>query len=200
MKTLSSAQKNAKNALHGTGPYLWLFDFQRDSTNTSRYCLGEEDVTFNSLSYTAKEINIEDQVEDLAGTLHDVGIEIGDSAGTGVAYWANGKYKNQRFTLRLVNNAHLGTPTDEIVWRGIIKSGFPTEGKFTFAVGGYDLRRAYIPRDRMRALSCRWRFKSNECTYAGGETVCDHSPDTCENTMSNLASIGCAPGLPRFRP
>lgn len=39
----------------------------------------------------------------------------------------------------------------------------------------------------LRTISrdCPWKFKTNECGYAGAETTCDKTYDTCKNTMFN---------------
>lgn len=200
MESLSAAMILQKHLLDGGGQFIWLFELQRDSSNTSYYTRERADVTFNSQAYTSKEIAIDPPQYDTGGTLSDWRISLDNADRVEIAYLEAGKYVGQWVTVRIVNREILSATANQVVLRGRIKSATADERVVVFACGANDWRRTPIPRSTMNALRCRWRFKSVECGYGGGQSTCDLSYDTCNNTMSNVERFGGAPGMPKFRP
>jgi phage-related protein len=54
-----------------------------------------------------------------------------------------------------------------------------------------------FPDKRFFAAYCRYvgKFKGIECGYAGAETVCNGTPEDCEDNKANLERFGGQPGL-----
>lgn len=200
METLTSNLKAVKNALSGSQAWVWLVDLARDSSNISRYCSDRQGVIFNGVTYAAKALAVEEPSYDADGSLPEWSVMIGNADRVEIAYLELGKYRGQRVTARRVNLAHLSSPADQIILRGIIKSAGADEQWIVLHCGTYDLGRSVVPKSTIQALRCRWKFKSEECGYSAGETSCDLSYNICENTMNNLARFGGAPGIPKFRP
>ena len=198
--TLSSNLESEKNTLHGAGPMVWLFEMQRDSSNTSYYCRERADVTFNSQTYAHKSISFEPPEADSAGRQHSFKISISNVDQVEVAYLEAGKYLNQPVTVRHVSLNYLSSAADQVIHRGLILSATVTRRTAIFSCGAYNLRGCAIPHGRIYRTRCRWRFKDDACGYAGGETECDLTIETCRDTMSNEERFGGAPGLPILRP
>jgi hypothetical protein len=200
MKTLTADIKDAKNTLHGSGPWVWIVDATRDSSNVSRYALGTpQDVTFDGQAYTAKAGTFEPPEADSAGTLHNFKVTLGNADQTEAAYLELDKYRDQQILVRLVNLDHLDSATNCVKFRGVILSADMDELWVVLNCGTYNLRHAKMPGRTCRRVRCWHDFKDDACQYAGGETSCDHRYSTCEDTMNNLANFGAFPGMPLFR-
>jgi phage-related protein len=64
----------------------------------------------------------------------------------------------------------------------------------SFTLGAPSPFRVRFPRNRILKDYCRWRFKSTECGYSGGETTCDKTLAQCR-LRSNSARFGGFPGV-----
>jgi hypothetical protein len=200
-KTLASALKTEKNALNGIGQWVWLYQLQRDSSNTSYYVQANADVTFNSQTYTHKNITLEPIASDLMGTTPKFSVTIGDSAKTEIGYLRADKYRGQPCTIYLVNLQALSSASNKITFRGIILSADAEEGAVTLNCGSFDLRNVPIPRRLLFRNVCSFEFKGpcGECGYVGATTTCDKTLAVCTG-LANQARYGGAPGIPILRP
>lgn len=203
MITLSSAMETQKNTLAGTenGPWIWLVTLDRDGTNYLRYALGmHSNVTFNSLTYSAMNGAVQPPQSDAMGTTKNFRVTIQNVDQTMVTDLENGEFLDRPVVLELVHEDLLSSASNVVRMRGVVISADVDEQYATFNCGTYDLRNAIVPACTYSRERCRWIFKSDECGYAGGQTSCDKTISTCENTMSNHDRFGGFPGLPMLRP
>lgn len=192
MRTLSSYFEEQTNILSLEDALLWFFDIRRDSTNVSQYVRDRRDMTFLSDTYTKKAITFEPPAADGGGTLQNFKISLDNTDLTQSAYLENDKYFDQDVEVRIVSVGSLSTSADSIVFRGIVVSANANESDVVLICGTYNLRNITVPNDLIYAKSCRFVFKGYLCKYAGGETTCDHSVQTCLDVMSNRISFGGA--------
>jgi len=191
-----------KNTMAGTisGPWVWLCELWRNDSNVIRYARSQKNVTFNSLTWTANNFRVEPPASDQRGSTKTFSLAIQNVDQTMVTYLEAGELLNQAGALHLVHNDLLSAATNVITWRGVIISAQATNDYVTLTLGAYDVRAASVPAETYNATRCRWRFKSEECGYAGGQTTCDKRYTTCDTTMSNLSRFGAFPTLPWERP
>ena len=65
-----------------------------------------------------------------------------------------------------------------------------------FILGAMNPWNKRFPRNKVYKNICRYYdFKGDRCQYAGAETTCDRSLDTCRNTMDNSINFGGFPGV-----
>lgn len=202
MITLTSAMIAQKNTMAGTseGPWVWLCELWRDSTNVLRYARAQENVTFDSQTWTANNLVIEPPSSDNRGTSKAFTIAIQNVDQTMVTYLEAGELRNQAASLYLVHADLLSAATNVVTWRGVILEAEASYEYCSFSIGSYDIRAGKVPASAYSATRCRWRFKSQECGYSGGQTSCDKRYTTCNATMSNVARFGGFPTLPWERP
>jgi hypothetical protein len=202
-----SANLTAKKNDLSSGTWVWLLDMDRDSSNTSYYALYPEDVTFNGQTYTARAGSFEPPETDNSGSIRPMNIVLADPQDTDTAYIRAGKYFDQRMAARYVNLDYLSAEADQKYYRGMIReinSNIQHDqetGKFVwllqFSAGARDIRLEVVPREKFSRVRCRYRFKTDpRCGYAGAETTCDLTIETCENTMNNVSNFGAFPGIP----
>jgi lambda family phage minor tail protein L len=63
----------------------------------------------------------------------------------------------------------------------------------------YDIIDLTLPKGVYNRNYCRWKFKSTECGYVGGQTICDKRKATCKDTMNNIVRFGGFPSVPNNR-
>lgn len=202
MKTLTADIISEQMALAstGAGPWVWLFEADRDGTNSIYYAKSRQNLTFNSQTYTANGMTVEPARSDAAGGTANFDVTIQNVDQVMITYLEAGELIDRPMVLSLVHYDHLDTATNRVDIRGVIISAAADEKAVTLTCGNYDLRSILIPNSTYSKLRCRWVFKSDECGYAGVETSCLKTPEDCEDNKNNLARIGCFPGLPLVRP
>jgi len=200
MRALQTARSEQKNALHGGSPEIWLVELYRDASNVVRYAIPcEEDITWNSLTWSKKGGLIEPPQADIAGGQQDMITTIGDADHTDVDRLAAGEYVDHKATVYLVNRANLADTSDYIKYRGVIVEANVEEGIATLVIGLYAFRYVVIPRCAMDRDRCSNDFKDARCGYTGVDTTCGKSIDDCD-AKSNKARFRGFPGMLKFRP
>lgn len=204
MLTIPADLLNQKNTLvaSGDGSWQWLLKLDRDGTNYLYYCApSHENITFDSQTYTAVNMEINPPQTDMGGGAKNFQITIQNVDQIMVADLENGEFLDRPVELFVVHTDHIATTSNFIPKiRGLVIEASTREDWATFTCGTYDLRGAVVPRGTYCRERCRWIFKSDECGYAGGQTSCDKLLATCDTTMSNLDRYGAFPGMPMVRP
>ncbi len=200
MRDLQTARKELKNALHGVTPELWLVELYRDATNLVRYAAPcEEDITWNSLTWSKKGMVIDPPRMDVACTQQDLSITISDADHTDLDRLAAGEYVDHKATVYLVNRANLSDTSDYVKFRGIITEANVEEGVATLVVGLYPFTYAQIPRTTCDRDRCTNDFKDLRCAYAGADATCTKTLADC-TTKANNARFRGFPGMLKLRP
>jgi len=198
MMTLTSALIAAKNRLADTsaGPWLWLLELNRDDTTFVRYAKARGNITWNSLTWTANNFRVDPPAADYSGSTKTFNISIQNVDQTLVTYLEADEILDYPAALYRVHADNLSSASNYLAWRGRTLSADVTDKWAALTIGSYDLRSAKFPSEFYSATRCRFRFKSDECGYGGGETTCDKRSTTCDTTMSNIARFGAFPTIP----
>ena len=99
--------------------------------------------------------------------------------------------------LRVVHADHLvGTESNTVFCRlDFTVTGCTANAKeVVFSLGASNPWNRRFPLGRARKNFCRWKFKSNECTYSGLETTCDKSLSRCR-VLGISRRFGGFPGV-----
>jgi phage-related protein len=188
------------HAASDRGPWIWLVELHRDSTNVLYYARATEDVVFDSQTYTAKAMRIDPIKQDATGGTQNFKITVQNVDQVMATYLEADELRDFPAILKLVHRDHLSTASNYLEYRGYIIAADLDKQWCTLTCGNYPLRKMPIPGGRYYRERCEWVFKSDECGYAGGQTSCDKRYTTCENTMTNHDRFGGFPSLPMERP
>ncbi len=202
MKTLPAAlitQKNTMSQSSSVGGWLWLVTFDRDGTNYLYYCGPgvREDVTFDSQTYTAKNMEVRPPSTDMGGSTRNFQISIENVDQIMVADLENGEFLDRPVILRLVHADDLTVEVPPIY--GVVIEANTTEKYATFVCGAYDLRAVTVPKDTYSRERCRWLYKSDECGSVSGLSTCPKDLVGCD-ARGVKERFGGFPGMPMLKP
>lgn len=169
-----------KNQLSQPGAWVWLLTIVLPSGPTLRYAANTEDVVYGSQTYSAFNFtvggfscNTDGEIPELTMTVTNVGYVLQDYVrdyegliGAVVSFvQVNSEYLAEDYSEDAVSFTVVHT---ENTWPDV-----------TLTLGVPPAVRYRVPEDRFNPHSCRHRFKSTRCGYAGALTTCDRNPDDC---------------------
>lgn len=200
MRSLQAARIAQKNIIHGGEPEIWLVELYRDATNVVRYAIPcEEDITWNSLTWSKKGGIVDPPRMDMATSQVDCTVTISDADHTDVDRLAAGEYIDHRAAIYLVNRGNLSDATDYVRFRGLIVDANVEEALVSFTIGQYGMRYTSIPRTTMDRDRCTNDFKDLRCAYAGVDATCTKTLVACA-AKSNKSRYRGFPGMLKMRP
>lgn len=177
------------------GEWIWLVQLFRDDTNVVYYALALEDVTFDSQVYAANSMKLDIPKQDPRSTsTFKLTVQNVDKAM--INYVRDGDFKNFPIVFIRVHRDFLDTAADKKEWRGTILSSDTDNKNCTLNCGNFSERKTQTPKGTYDRDTCPWPFKSDDCGYSGGETVCNHHIDDCEDVMDNRDRFGGFIGMP----
>lgn len=200
-KSLSVASIIEKNRLSSDVPFLVCLDIDVVDpasgavVETAYYVRNTEAVTFNGHSYEPSAFDID--LKEESGTLVTIRLTIKDYArviqskmqayGGGVGFGV---------TVSVVNSAALTQPPEVQEFFEVVASESNAH-VCSFTLGAENAVTKTFPRRRQTRDYCQWRYKGEECGYAGGLTSCDltlKGPNGCE-AHANVIHFGAFPGI-----
>jgi len=200
LRTFTSNVTNQKNLIRTDSAWIWLFDFEVDSSTTVYYTNNIEDVVFDSQTYTAKNIGLSPIKSDGGGNVQMAKLGIENPDQVMVGYLEAGGLLGNRIRARIVNTDLLTVAADRVLFRTTMISAVVTESYATLTIGFYALRKVMIPRGFYDRRYCRLKFKLHallgRCKYNGGDSTCLKSLADCI-TKSNSINWGGFRSIPR---
>lgn len=201
MITLASALIEKKNTLVDVdmGPWLWLFEVNRDPSNVLRYSSDVRDTVFDGFTWSRRAMEILPAESDMGGSMVNFRISLQNVDRAITASIEAGEIKGQPAALYRVHADHLDSPANSRVWRGRVVGMDGDQTNITLTCGNYDPAGARIPAAFYSRTRCRWKFsapgnRNDTCAYAGSLTTCDKSFADCV-TRANQDRFGGFPGI-----
>jgi len=198
MLTIPAALISHKNSLTNTSPFLLLCEIQLTGVITLRLVKNEANVTWNSQTWSAFPFSIDDFGEPSRGEVPHVNLRVSNISRAIQSYIE--QYDggiDSTVILRVVHADHLsGAEADTVMCRldFTVTSCVANSKEVVFGLGASNPWMRRVPKNRVRKNFCRWKFKSTECGYSGGESACDKSLTRCR-ALTNSPRFGGFPGV-----
>jgi len=189
-----------KNKLAGGGAWLWLLDIDIEGEETLHFVNNIENVTYRGTVYYKCNFQMAAYDKSEPGRLSEVELSISNA--DLVAYVL--PYVNQYDGLvgaaiarTPVNSKYLDIDMSSKSEEFIVMGCSAGEEWIAFTLGAPSPLNRKFPEKRFFGAYCRYvgKFKGIECGYTGAETVCNGTPEDCEDNKSNLERFGGQPGL-----
>ena len=207
--SLSAVAYLEKNKVASTKAWLVLIEVTMPDTTVFRVCANSENVTWPVTSgdlYTAFPFEIDEIGDSSKGEVPSVGLRVSNVARILEPYLEDQDgLIDSVVVIRVVNSTHVTTPsqgsgvnnnTPEVELEYEIIDSNADSMWVNFTLGAMNPFNRRFPRSKVWKNICRYKhFKGDRCQYAGAETSCDRSLDTCRNTMNNSINFGNCPGV-----
>lgn len=200
-KSLSVASIIEKNRLSSDVPFLVTLDIDVVNPDTGtvvqtlRFVRNTEAINFNGHTYDPANFDIE--LKEEAGSLQMIQLAIRDYSRLVTRYMNQyGGGVGFTVTVSVVNSAALTQPP-EIQEFFEVTGAEASQFACTFSLGAENVVAKTFPRRRQTRDYCQWRYKGEECRYAGSMPSCDLSlkgPNGCEE-HGNVINFGAFPGI-----
>jgi hypothetical protein len=200
--TLASALILKKNTLVdiNMGPWLWLFEVNRDDLNVLRYTNDVRDTPFDSYTWARRAMEVLPPQSDIGGSVVNFRVSLDNVDRAITSSLEANEIKGQPAALYRVHADHLDSPANARIWRGLVVNVDGDLNNITLICGNHDPAGANMPAGKYNRLRCRWKFsapgnRNDTCAYSGGLTTCDKSFADCQ-ARGNQARFGGFPGIP----
>lgn len=197
MLPLSAAAILEKNRLASSSPWLILAMLVLPDETVLRFARNTEDVVWNGETWTAFPFELEEQEDDKRSQTSTFRVMLGNVSG--LLQTALDQYDGLvgcPVDLYVVAETTLAENTPSVELLLEVMGAKTTAEWASLELGARNPFRHRFPRGRMLAGFCRWRFKSDECGYAGSETECSRSLGRCQQ-LGNQTRFGGFPGVSR---
>lgn len=195
MKSLPAVIVHEKNKIATASAWIVLLDIVISPTSTFFLCSNNENVSFGGHTYEAFPFDLEPHEESNKGEIPTLTLKVANvtqliqeqlelnNGGVGAS-----------IKIRVVNSDYLTSDYSELEMEFSILSAQASAEWLTLTLGAPNPLRIRFPPYRYIANHCHWEFKSAECAYTGGATVCDRSYERCVE-LNNTPNFGGYRGL-----
>lgn len=193
-KALPAALILEKNKVESENVWYLLLEVTLDQ-ELLRFTNNNEDVVFNSQTYTAFPFSIGALESNNTGKVPSVELQVSNITKGIMTHVesANGLI-NSNVTLMVVNSGHLTEDYTELTLHFTIMATSVDQEWITFTLGAPNPMMRRFPQDKYVARYCNWVYKSVECGSTHPDISCNKTKTDCE-AKGNLVHFGGYPGL-----
>ena len=207
--SLSATAFLEKNKLSTTKAWIILVQLTMPDTTVLRVCMNNENVTWPVTAgdlYTAFPFDIDETMDDSKGEVPSITLKVSNVTRILEPYLETQEgLVDSEVEIYVVNSTKVTTPSQgagvnnnnpEIELNFDVLSSNADAQWVYFILGAMNPWNKRFPRNKVYKNICRYYdFGGDRCQYAGAETTCDRSLDTCRNTMDNSINFGGFPGV-----
>jgi len=202
VEVLSPVVKVEKNKLTTDSVFLVLLEITIPIVaETIRIVNNNEDIIWNSFTWQKFPFELDEISESSNAETSQFQIKvanvnniIGQHIRAYDTYVKQNGFSPIEVVLYVINNKDLANTTPIYAHNLILSTQNINHIEVSFTVSARDLFRARTPQYKMYPNSCRFKFKSTACGYAGIETVCDKTLKRCRE-LSNSNRYGGFPTI-----
>ncbi len=185
-----------KNAITNAPIYLYtIYDYDGVGNNLN---LAEwsEDIVFDGVTYSKFPISHDEVGENSQGQTPSIRIRIANVSRLIQYYLETYDWRGKKVLVRLVFLDKLAIADCKLDFIFYIDSYTANEKAAEFnLLPKVDALQITLPRRTHSRNYCQWRFKSDECGYAGAETECNKTKQRCK-VLNNYVRYGGFPAIP----
>lgn len=193
-----STFKQEKAKRENTPIFLYTLE-KYDGINDLCLASFDEDVIYNGVTYLRFPITHEFVGENNQGSIDQVKVRLGNVSRLIQLYLEQFDFRGKKVTIRMVWLDQLSDPDafmDDIFY---IDSYTADQNNVEFTLTGkFDVLGVDLPARRYSRNYCSWKFKSQECGYAGAELTCNKTKQRCKQ-LDNYQRFGAFPSVPARR-
>jgi len=199
MIDISLAAKLAKNSLSDTGSWLVFLDIaNKDKSIEFKIVSNTEDITRNSVVYTAFPFELNEMSEATKGNLPTLSLKVSNVGRLIGSYIETDPDFGSGWSVKLEIAHTSNINASEIYMEFVSLSSTVDENFVTFTIGMANPIRMQSPRRKFMPNYCQHTFKRLGCTYAGTDTTCDKTIVACRAKFAGSTKIPFLgfPGIP----
>ena len=179
---------------------IFLYTLEKyDGINDLHLAGFDEDVVYNSVTYSRFPISHEFIGENNQGQIDQVKVRLSNVSRLIQLYLEQFDFRGKKVTIRMVWFNQLSDPDafmDDVFY---IDNYSADQNNVEFTLTGkFDVLGVDLPARRYSRNYCSWKFKSQECGYAGSETSCNKTKQRCKQ-LNNYQRFGAFPSVPTRR-
>jgi len=188
MLALSAAAIIEKNKLDSTGVWLLLLELYHSGSSVPvRLVRNTANVTWAGKVYQQFPFEIGDYTETGRNERPSFTLRIGNASRAMEQYLQEyAGFIGNTVKIFVVHSGNLANATPEVSLEMQVVGASSTPDWVEFQLGASAPYTMRFPQRRVMRNHCSWRFKGEECAYAGAETKCDKTLERCrelENTL-----------------
>lgn len=195
-KTTNNTFKTEKNKLSNQPIHLFTVHDYDGASNNLTYAAYPEAVTYDGVTYNPFPISFDSIKENNQSQIDTVTIKVSNISRTIQGYLETYNFRGLKVTIKTVWANQLGDSNafiDDIYY---IDSYSADQNDVDFTLTSkFDVMDISLPRRRYLRNYCQWKFKSDECGYAGVETECNKTKQDCKDNKENLSRFGGFPSI-----
>lgn len=162
-ETLTTSYVTAKNTMHSTAPWVWLFSVDLDGTNGMNVCAYDRSLTVGGVVYSPFPIGVAGLTRDAEGNLPRPIVVVSNVSREIAGYLEAGSVLDRNVTLSQVLSTDL---TTSIPWGTFtVTHATLALAVATFTLGVYALLDAPLPARRFARGRCDYVYGASECLY-----------------------------------
>lgn len=201
--SISNQTIQDKNALVTDAVFLVLLEIQIPDTPTVRLVNNTEDITWNSETWQRFPFEFSDISENSKSEVSQWSIKISNAGRVIERYLQdydlylkqNGIEGNDiTCIIRVVNSKDLANLTPILEHTALLQQPTTNSQWATFRLSAKNPYNKQFPPRKIFKNFCAWKFKSQQCGYAGDGAFCDKTLTTCRS-YSNSSRFGAFIGV-----
>ncbi len=179
---------------------VFLYIIEDYDGSNDLYLAGyDEDVVYNAVTYIRFPITHEFIGENNQGQIDQVKVRLANVSRLIQLYLEQYDFRGKKVVIRTVWADQLADPDAYIDDIFYIDNYTADQNNVEFTLTSkFDVLGVDLPARRYARNYCGWKFKSNECGYAGAETSCDKTQARCKQ-LNNYQRFGAFPSVPTRR-
>jgi len=179
---------------------VFLYIIEDYDGSNDLYLAGyDEDVVYNAVTYIRFPITHEFIGENNQGQIDQVKVRLANVSRLIQLYLEQYDFRGKKVVIRMVWADQLSDPDAYIDDIFYIDNYTADQNNVEFTLTSkFDVLGVDLPARRYARNYCGWKFKSNECGYAGAETSCDKTQARCKQ-LNNYQRFGAFPSVPTRR-
>lgn len=175
-----------------------IYDYDGEDSNLY-FAEWDSDITFDSQVYTKFPITIEAIGENGKGEIDTVRLTVENVSRTIQGYLETYDLRGKKVSIKTVWANQLADANAYIEDVYYIDSYTADQMNVVFDLTSkLDVLNVQLPLGTYSRTHCRWKFKSDECGYSGGESSCNRTLQRCRE-LSNQSRFGGFPSIPQRR-
>lgn len=171
---------------------------QYDGASDLLFAAHDENVVFNSETYTKFPISHEAVTDNAKGEIDTVIVRLSNVSRAIQYYLETYDWRGKKVTITQVFLDQLADADAKIAYTFYIDnykcSDLDVEFSLTTRFDFIDLQ---LPLGTYNRNYCRWKFKGTECAYSGAEATCNKTKQDCRDNKNNVLRYGGFPSIPQ---
>ena len=176
---------------------LFLYDMYYTDSDILRYTEFDSDLVYDGNTYIAAPIKHLEIKENIRQTTSEMTVRVGNADRVMQYYLENHDgLRGRKVVTYMVWRNQLDNIDGAMRAIYYVDHAKDYDAYVDFILSTkFDLMRLYIPNRVYTRTHCYWKFKDEDCKYAGEESVCNHTLLRCDE-LDNTINFGAFPGVP----